>query len=129
LIASEDVSCSFLCAGYDPQKRGVIASISTTGCILEEESYAASGSGSAYVLGYLDEHCDKNAEDMDEQRAVDLVRRALELAMERDGSSGGYACVYVIDSKGKRFVLPCANKGKDGESSYHLDNFAPAVKS
>jgi 20S proteasome alpha/beta subunit len=39
-----------------------------------------------------------------EQEAIELVYTSIQLAMERDGSSGGFLRLYVIDKFGKRIV-------------------------
>jgi 20S proteasome subunit beta 1 len=53
---------------------------------------------------------ENNDEDHDslllptEQEAIELVYTSIQLAMERDGSSGGFIRLYVIDKFGKRIV-------------------------
>ena len=77
-----------------------------------------------------DDDDDRDDEDRDrrrrrrlpsEEEAVEFVSNAIRLAMERDGSSGGYVRMYVIDKFGRRFVSrmmttnnPNANDDGDG---------------
>ena len=111
-LLSDDstLSASLICAGYDHELgRGVIYSIAPGGTVFEEQMWAAGGSGSTYILGYLDsclskeKSSDKNG-ILTEEEALDVVYNALCLAMDRDGSSGGFVRMYVIDKYGKRFV-------------------------
>ncbi len=49
------MSASLICAGYDHElEDGAIYAIGTNGIIFEEENWAIMGSGSSYLLGYLD---------------------------------------------------------------------------
>lgn len=104
------LSASLICAGYDHELgRGVIYSIAPGGTVFEEQMWAAGGSGSTYVLGYLDSCFSKEKSSgktviPTEEDALDVVYNALCLAMDRDGSSGGFVRMYVIDKHGKRFV-------------------------
>lgn len=85
--------------------------------------FATSGSGSIYITGYLQEQCEKyyihqgsnehnknspyntsNNKDnspvtfMNEQEAIQICRRAIEMAIYNDASSGGDICMYTISS-------------------------------
>ena len=167
------MSASLLCAGYDHEMgRGVIYSIGTNGAMFEEEGgWAVAGSGSSYVLGHLDSHYSTGGREEDggggeddvdydddgdrdrrrrrrrlpsEEEAVEFVSNAIRLAMGRDGSSGGYVRMYVIDKFGRRFVSrmmttnnPNANDGDSGggggaisregrRADVALRDFAPA---
>jgi len=73
-----------------------------------------------------------------EEEALEFVCNAIGLAMERDGSSGGFIRMYVIDRFGKRFVSKMPSNGGrikgdlDAEggissSTVSLRNFAPAI--
>ncbi|KAL3764022.1 hypothetical protein ACHAW5_005106 [Stephanodiscus triporus] len=133
------MSASLVCAGYDHElRRGAIYSIGTGGAMFEERDWAVAGSGSTYVLGHLDSHyrgvdrgCDDDDDDDDggdhddddrgrrrrrlpsEEEALELVYNAIRLAMERDGSSGGYVRMYVIDKFGRRHVSRTTNGAND----------------
>jgi 20S proteasome subunit beta 1 len=157
------MSASLLCAGYDHELgRGVIYSIGTGGAMFEERDWAVAGSGSSYILGHLDSHygatayCGEGEEDggeeeegdddedrdrrrrlPSEEEAVEFVSNAIRLAMERDGSSGGFVRMYVIDKYGRRFVSRMMTNAsddggggaisRDGRAAVALRDFAPAA--
>jgi len=124
--ATAGATVSLLVAGYDPvQKVPQLFSLSPSGALLEHNSqrnhdsihsqYAVSGSGSSFIMGFLDHHCgnlrlddDGEKNELDETTAVDLCVTALQLAMARDGSSGGVCRLVVINQAGRRewTVLP-----------------------
>lgn len=145
LLANEqELSASLICAGYDHElRRGVIYSIAPGGAVFEEKQWAAGGSGSSYILGHLDSKCtnDENEtnqleKELDsEEDAIDFVWKAISLAMDRDGSSGGFIRMYVINSHGRKFIsrLPYSSRSESSESKHEkspvqLKNFAPAKK-
>jgi len=111
-------SASLLVAGYDVNEKGGeprIYTVLANGALLEEAdercSYAAAGSGSTYVLGYLDHYVASNggsnggdARTLSEDDAVRICSGAIQLAIARDGSSGGAVRVYVCDRRGIREV-------------------------
>lgn len=144
LLSNESLSASLICAGYDCELgRGVIYTITPGGTVFEEKAWAAGGSGSTYILGHLDschpkDEIGMNSDDQilnSEEEALDFVSKALSLAMERDGSSGGFIRMYVINKEGKRFVSKFVDKGNERKNSDDentsqslLPHFAPAVK-
>lgn len=143
LLANEpSLSASLICAGYDGELgRGVIYTITPGGTVFEEKVWAAGGSGSTYILGHLDSCHPKDELGVDsadrifnsEEEALDFVSNALSLAMDRDGSSGGFIRMYVINKNGKRFVSKFVDKSNerksndDSASELSLRHFAPAV--
>ena len=142
LLNEPTLSASLICAGYDHELgRGVIYSVAPGGTVFEERVWAAGGSGSTYILGHLDSFYPKHQSDDDtrhrvldsEVEALDFVCRAIGLAMDRDGSSGGFIRMYVIDKYGKRFVskMPDVQNEKSIENRIQsvtsLKNFAPAA--
>jgi proteasome beta subunit len=99
-----------LFAGYDAEKDdGVIFEYDITGGTFikpETEPYAASGSGgerakTTFEMFYQD--------GMDKDQSVELVRKALTFAAERDMATGG-----------KRFIIFAITK--DGVEEIYLDN-------
>ena len=144
ILANESLSASLICAGYDSELgRGVIYTITPGGTVFEEKTWAAGGSGSTYILGHLDSCHPKDLlgeESSDsqilnsEEEALDLVSSALSLAMDRDGSSGGFIRMYVINKDGKRFVSKFVDKSNketnrgDDSSNVSLRHFAPASR-
>ncbi|KAL9188856.1 hypothetical protein ACHAXT_011346 [Thalassiosira profunda] len=140
LVSNEDLSASLICAGYDHELgRGVIYSIAPGGTVFEERSWAAGGSGSSYILGHLDSLYPKDGNNKKElplrteEEAVEFVATALGLAMERDGSSGGFVRMYVIDRRGRRFESrrPMGDgkggQGERGRIQPSMKAFAPAI--
>ena len=117
-----DLSASLICAGYDHvRRRSCIYSISPGGTAMEEARYAVQGSGSGYIYGYLEagiqgdnDGNDGNGgekerdgrksrvEEWTEDDAVEFVARVVGLAVERDGSSGGFCRIFAIDRNGKK---------------------------
>lgn len=93
---------TLLVAGYDDKPR--IFSITPSGALLEEQGmFAVSGSGSTFILGHLD-HEIQACEDLDEDGALGLCQQAIQLAVNRDGSSGGLIRLYVVTAEGRREV-------------------------
>ena len=103
LLLGSDLVASLIVAGYDHEAgRGILYEVLPSGTVFEEREWAAGGSGASYVLGHLDASCHAPLES--EEEALDLVADAISLAMARDGSSGGFVRMYVINRFGKRFV-------------------------
>jgi len=142
ILINNDLSASLICAGYDHELgRGVIYTITPGGTILEELSWAVGGSGSTYILGHLDSCYSQNNSIgglmQSEEEALDFVSSAIGLAMERDGSSGGFIRMYVIDRFGKRFISKMPSDMRSGringeevtpqQTALTLRNFAPAI--
>ena len=79
-----------------------------------KQQLAVGGSGSSYIMGFIDAHF---REGMSQADALAFVRAALAHAMARDGSSGGVIRTVVINEAGvtREFVagdrLPFAITG------------------
>lgn len=143
LLVDSDLTAGLICAGYDHERRdGTLYAISPGGTTFEEREWAAGGSGSSYVLGHLDARYPKDGPLLSsEEEALEFVSGAIGLAMERDGSSGGFVRMYVIDRNGKRFVSAMPNAKNRGmlngdeeglvqssaSGGVPLRNFAPAA--
>ena len=149
---SDNLSASLICAGYDHiQDDGIIYSIDLGGTIMEQKcGWACNGSGSTYILGLIDDQMSLNnmkGQDEDnnnkesstlsmswnEEEAVAFVKKAIGLAMERDGSSGGVIRIFVIDRNGKKSILhiPDFNLAKNNVHNLkdtNLSKFAPAKR-
>jgi 20S proteasome subunit beta 1 len=98
----KDLSVGLLLAGCDPDGHPEIYTISQTGALLcEKGKYAAGGSGSVYVMGYLDERLHRSTE-ITEDEAMTLCQKAIETAILRDGSSGGMIRLHVVTRQGTR---------------------------
>ena len=109
-----DLSASLICAGYDHVRgESCIYSISPGGTAMEEPRYAVQGSGSGYIYGYLEAGINgdggatgkkdsRKVEEWDEEDAIEFVARVVGLAVERDGSSGGFCRIFSINRDGKK---------------------------
>ena len=136
LVGDSGLSASLVCAGYDHVLgRGCIFTIGPGGTVFEEESWAAGGSGSSFVLGHLDSRLSSGEGGggpgilATEEEALDAVAEAIGLAMERDGSSGGFVRMYVVDKDGRRFVTRAPGHGGRSDGPASLRDFAPAIRS
>ncbi len=74
----------FILGGHD-QNGYHIYDIFADGSISEVEKYYASGSGSVFALGVLDT---LYRDDMDSKEAVELAKRGLNAALQRDSATG-----------------------------------------
>jgi len=105
IYANKDVlTAGVIIAGFDQEaNKGCVSTVDLSGALFHLP-YAITGSGSTYIYGF----CDANfREGMTEQECVDFVRRALSLAMGRDGSSGGVMRTVVVNAQGvKREMVP-----------------------
>jgi len=138
-LLNNELQASLICAGYDHIKdEGVIYSIDLGGTLMEQQSYACNGSGSSYILGYIDEQFNGeiSCTTLTETEAVEFVGNAIQLAMDRDGSSGGVVRIYVINREGKKEILLTPDKRSDklrlsndkvGDET-NLSGFAPSVR-
>lgn len=91
-------------AGYDHEEQeGKIFSLSPSGTLLEESQFAVSGSGSSYIVGFLDRELEaiyhEGALPTLEQ-ALYLCKTAVKSAIDRDGSSGGLVRICTINKNG-----------------------------
>jgi 20S proteasome subunit beta 1 len=141
-----DMQASLIIAGYDKETgKPHVYSMAQSGALLEEVGFGLSGSGSTYIYGFLDHALSKSdAYERTRDEAVQLCRQALQLAIDRDGSSGGPIRIMVIDKDGYRAVsddraISSASENEETASeslasmkprSVHLSGFAdPARRS
>ena len=112
------LTASLICSGYDHSlDRGVIYSIDIGGTLMEQHRWSCSGSGSSYILGYVDANYPTDPSLWSEDEAVEFVGRAIELAMNRDGSSGGFVRIFIIDRDGHRKIMRIAKRTSKREDS------------
>ncbi len=91
----------FIIAGVD-ERGAQIYSLDPLGGIDEKDKFYSTGSGSPFAYGVLEAGY---REDIPEREAIDLVRKALKSAIERDIGSGGKGInIVVIDENGYREV-------------------------
>ncbi|BFZ56689.1 Proteasome subunit beta type-1 [Savitreella phatthalungensis] len=91
----DNLSAGLIVAGWDAKSGGEVYSIPLGGSI-HKQDIAIGGSGSTYIYGYVDTNFRK---DMTREEAIDFLKHAIALAMERDGSSGGVIRMAAIDGK------------------------------
>jgi proteasome beta subunit len=81
-----------LVGGFDRNGASVYSVDALGGASLEED-IVATGSGSPFAYGVLE---DRFTKDMSEEEAVDIAKRALKSAIRRDSASGESICIVVI---------------------------------
>lgn len=87
---------SIIVAGWDPVKGGQVYSIPLTGLLVREHC-AVSGSGSVFIQGYITA---EYRQGMPLEECIELVRKAVRLAIIHDNASGGVVRVGVITKDG-----------------------------
>ncbi|KAI1705342.1 proteasome subunit domain-containing protein [Ditylenchus destructor] len=92
----DQLSASVLVAGWDKAEKGQLYAIPLGGYV-KREKFTASGSGSTFVMGFLDKQWKPN---LNLEGAKELVRTAVGLAVNRDGSSGGVIRLAWVNEKG-----------------------------
>ncbi|EME26285.1 Proteasome subunit beta type-6 [Galdieria sulphuraria] len=85
-----------ICAGWDPLYGGQVYTIPLGGTMIRQP-YSIGGSGSTYIYGFCDAHFQKG---MSREQCIDFTKKAVALAMARDGSSGGVIRLVVIEKQG-----------------------------
>lgn len=133
----DTMQASLLCAGVNSNGEGQLYAILPSGALFQHGVHAVSGSGSTYITGFLDDQLANRDTLLNEQEAIDLVAKAIQLAMDRDGSSGGFVRIYSITAKGRRSITiyplqqernESVESSKDASSSSRdLPGFAPSV--
>lgn len=98
--SSRTYQASLICAGRD-DSGGKIFSIATDGgAMWEEEVYCVSGSGSTFLIGYLDSLRLDSSRLYSEDQAIRMVLELLKLSIQRDGSSGGVIRIMILKKGG-----------------------------
>ncbi|RCN48785.1 peptidase, T1 family [Ancylostoma caninum] len=97
----DQLSASVLIAGWDEQNGGQLYAIPLGGFVTRQKS-TASGSGSTFVQGFLDNAWKPN---LTKEECKAIVKQAVGLAVFRDGSSGGVVRVATIDKTGTKLEL------------------------
>eukprot|EP01091_Cochliopodium_minus_P007563 TRINITY_DN17451_c0_g1_i1.p1 TRINITY_DN17451_c0_g1~~TRINITY_DN17451_c0_g1_i1.p1 ORF type:complete len:227 (+),score=45.45 TRINITY_DN17451_c0_g1_i1:72-752(+) len=107
---------AIIVAGWDPVEGGTVYSIPLGGSLIKED-WAVGGSGSSYIYGFCDTHYKPN---MTKKEGLSFVRKALSLAMSRDGSSGGVIRTLIITKDGnERTVVPGDKLPPSYESNFN----------
>jgi len=101
-IYNGNYQASILIAGMEGSVPRIY-NVAVSGAFWEEPLFAASGSGSSYLTGFLDDTFRHTSSlDLDEAKALSLCHKAVGLAIDRDGSSGGFVRLAIIDEDGVR---------------------------
>uniref|UniRef100_A0A0M3I9B4 proteasome endopeptidase complex n=2 Tax=Ascaris TaxID=6251 RepID=A0A0M3I9B4_ASCLU len=104
----DDLSASVLVAGYDDDEGGQLYAIPLGGYVTRQRC-TASGSGSTFVQGFLDNHWKPG---LNADQCKEIVKTAVGLATYRDGSSGGVIRLAVVDKNGttRTLIRPDTNQ-------------------
>ena len=92
----DQLMAGILVAGYDEKKGGQIYAVPLGGMIVRQP-LSIGGSGSTFLYGFMD---DKFHTGMNQEECADLVLKAVALAINRDGSSGGVVRLAIITKDG-----------------------------
>ncbi|EDW08898.1 uncharacterized protein Dmoj_GI19318 [Drosophila mojavensis] len=87
---------SIIVAGWDRALGGQVYTVPISG-LLVPERYAMAGSGSSYIQGFMAAHFKPG---LNQEDAVDVVKRAIRLAIRQDCSSGGVIRIGIITADG-----------------------------
>ncbi|KAI5744478.1 hypothetical protein M8J76_002591 [Diaphorina citri] len=85
---------AIIIAGWDTVKGGQVYALPASG-VLTRQNCAVGGSGSSYILGYVDKEWRAN---MKKQECIDFIKMGLSLAMARDYASGGLINIGVLEN-------------------------------
>uniref|UniRef100_A0A8C6T5A9 Proteasome subunit beta n=1 Tax=Neogobius melanostomus TaxID=47308 RepID=A0A8C6T5A9_9GOBI len=99
----EELTAGILVAGWDRRRGGQVYCVPIGG-MLVRQPVSVGGSGSTYIYGFMDSNYKPN---MTKEQSFVCNYRALTLAMERDGSSGGVVRLASISESGveRRVIL------------------------
>ncbi|KAG5284054.1 hypothetical protein AALO_G00022490 [Alosa alosa] len=92
----EELMAGIIVAGWDKRGGGQVFTVPIGG-MLVRQPVAVGGSGSSYIYGFVDENFKPG---MSKEECIRFTGKALALAMERDGSSGGVARLAAITEAG-----------------------------
>ena len=87
----DQLNAAIIVAGWDEQNGGQVYQIPLGGTLLKLDC-ASGGSGSTFIHGYIDSNYHTG---MSRAECKEFVKKAVSLAMYRDGGSGG--CVRLAD--------------------------------
>ena len=86
------LNSSIILAGWDPYLGYQINHINQVGFVNEGQDYAMSGSGSTFLVSYVDANYKPG---MSKAEIKEFLKSCVSLACYRDGSSGG--CIRILD--------------------------------
>ncbi|XP_030648220.1 proteasome subunit beta type-6-like [Chanos chanos] len=102
----EELMAGILIAGWDKRRGGQVYTVPMGG-MLVRQPVSVGGSGSSYIYGFMDSNYKPG---MTKDECLRFVTKALTLAMERDGSSGGVARLAAITEAGLERSVVLGNK-------------------
>lgn len=98
--SNQGLKASLICAGCDDSGGRIFSIAIDGGAMLEDDVFCVSGSGSTFLLGYLDALKLDPLALYSKDKAVDLVVKLLTISIARDGASGGLIRVMVLNRAG-----------------------------
>lgn len=111
----DQLTAGLIVAGWDKEKGGQVYSVPIGGALIRQKC-SIGGSGSTYLYGFVDAHY---KQDMKKEDCVELAKRAVTLAINRDGSSGGCVRIAIITKEGvERRLFLNTELPSIGEFSY-----------
>ncbi|KAI9034450.1 proteasome subunit beta type-6 [Hyaloraphidium curvatum] len=97
------LSAGIIVGGWDKYDGGSVWTVPLGGS-LHKQPYSIGGSGSTYIYGFCDSQYKEN---MTRDECIEFTKKAIALAIHRDGSSGGCIRLAVIDKDGvERIFIP-----------------------
>jgi 20S proteasome subunit beta 1 len=96
----QGLQASLICAGCDNGGGRIYAIAIDGGALWEEDVFCVSGSGSTFLIGYLDALKLDTLALYSKPRAIELVAKLLKLSIARDGASGGLIRIMVLKKGG-----------------------------
>jgi 20S proteasome subunit beta 1 len=92
----DNLMAGVIVGGWDPVHGGQVYNIPLGGSLLKMP-FCIGGSGSTFIYGLVDSEFREN---MNQEDARALVKKAISHAMARDGSSGGVIRTVVVTGEG-----------------------------
>ncbi|KAH8285540.1 hypothetical protein KR054_010633 [Drosophila jambulina] len=92
----DSLLAGIIVAGWDEQSGGQVYSVPLGGMMVRDPC-TIGGSGSSFIYGYVKEHHKPN---MEQEDCVEFVKKAVQHAIYRDGSSGGVVRIGIINKDG-----------------------------
>ena len=90
------LTAELIIAGWDKDNGGQVYSVPIRGALMRQAASIV-GSGSTFLYGFIDANYKQN---MKKDECVELAKKAVTLAINRDGSSGGCCRIAIITKDG-----------------------------
>ena len=92
----DQLTAELIIAGWDKDNGGQVYSVPIGGALMKQAASIV-GSGSTFLYGFIDANYKQN---MKKDECVELAKKAVSLAINRDGSSGGCCRIAIITKDG-----------------------------